>query len=791
MGGDGAAFCELRRYRDQDGLAEAAAARIAEILRAALRARGRAVAALSGGATPQRAYAKLARADLDWSRVQVTLVDDRWGPPTDPRSNQTLLDLTLFFGEGARGPRAAQFTPLWTGAETPEAGLAAAEAGLRRLPRPFDLVVLGMGPDGHTAALFPQGDRLAAALDPEGTALLSPMRAPGIEPRIGLTLAALTQSRRMLLLFSGPEKLAAFERALSPGPVDEMPVRAVLRQRAAPVEVLCAETGAEATRDPVAVAWKGVLAARDRLAGRRIADLFAADAGRFAGFSASLDDLLLDYSKTGLDAGARAALLDLARAADVAGLRDAMFAGRPINETEGRAVLHPALRCAPGDRFAVDGADVTAEVLETRARMLAFAEGVRAGRVTACDGGAFTDVVNVGIGGSDLGPAMAVQALGPLHDGPRVHFVSNVDGAHAAEALKGLDPRRTLVLVASKTFTTQETMTNARTLRGWIEGAVGDRAGEHFAAISTASELVGAFGIAPERMFGFRDWVGGRYSVWSSIGLSLAVAVGAARFAEFLAGAREMDRHFLTAPPEANLPLLMGVIGVWHRNALGYGARAVIPYDQRLARLPAYLQQLDMESNGKTARLRPGLAGDTGPVVFGEPGTNGQHAFFQLLHQGTTVIPVEFLVAAEGWEPGLAHHHRLLLANCLAQSEALMRGRSLAEAEALLRADGLPESEVQRLAPHRVFPGSRPSVTLIYRRLDARTLGRLLAMYEHRVFVEGAIWGIDSFDQWGVELGKSLAKRLESLGDPAPEGLDGSTAGLLGWLGRLRKESER
>ena len=783
--GDGALY-ELRRYRDADARADAAAERIADLLRTALRTRGRAVAALSGGATPQRAYAKLSRAALDWSRVAVTLVDDRWGPPTDPRSNQTLLDLTLFYDGGARG---AQFTPLWTGAATPEAGLAEAERALRRLPRPFDVVVLGMGPDGHTAALLPGGDRLAEALDPAGAALLTPMRAPGgAGPRLGLTFAALMQARRILLLFSGPEKLRVFERALAAGPVEEMPIRAILRQRAVPVEVLCAETGGPEPKDPVAAAWKRVAAARDRLAGRRIADLFDADPERFDRFSARLDDLLLDISKTGLDGAARDALVALARAAGVERLRDAMFAGRPINETEGRAVLHVALRCAPGDRFAVGGEDVTAGVLGTRARALDFAEAVRAGRVTAADGGPFSDVVNIGIGGSDLGPAMATEALAPLHDGPRTHFVSNVDGAHAADVLRRLDPRRTLALVASKTFTTQETMTNARTVRGWMEQALGASAATQFAALSTAADEVAAFGIPPERMFGFEEWVGGRYSVWSSIGLSLMIAVGRAQFEAFLAGARDMDRHFLTAPPERNLPMLMGLIGVWHRNALGHAARAVLPYDQRLARLPAYLQQLDMESNGKTARLREGLGGPTGPVVFGEPGTNGQHAFYQLLHQGTTVIPAEFLIAAEGWEPDLAHHHRLLIANCLAQSEALMRGRTREEAEAMLRADGLDAEAARRLAPHRTFPGSRPSLTLMYRRLDARTLGRLLALYEHRVFVEGAVWGVNSFDQWGVELGKTLAKRMEPLvaGEtPGPE-TDGSTRGLLAWLASLR-----
>lgn len=538
--------------------------------------------------------------------------------------------------------------------------------------------------------------------------------------------------------------------------------------------------------DAIARAWSAVEAERDRLAATRIEALFEADAARFARFSAGLDDLLLDYSKTKLDARARAALLGLAEAAHVPARRDAMFAGEAVNETEARPVLHMALRGRAGDGFAAQGRDVMAEVLETRERCLAFAEGVRSGAVAAADGGRFTDVLNIGIGGSDLGPAMAVPALAPCHDGPRCHFVSNVDGAHLADRLAGLDPARTLVLVASKTFTTVETMTNARTARGWMEAALGDRAGTHFAAISTAQEEVAAFGIDPERMFGFWDWVGGRYSVWSAIGLSLMIAVGRADFEAFLDGARDMDRHFREAPAEANLPILLGLLGVWHRDAWGFGSRAVIPYDERLARLPAYLQQLDMESNGKTARLRAGLSGPTGPVVWGEPGTNGQHAFFQLLHQGADTIPVEFIAAARGWEPELAHHHRLLLANCLAQSEALMRGRPAEAAEAMMRAEGVPGAQAAWLAPHRAFPGDRPSVMLLHRQLTPRALGRLLALYEHRVFVEGAVWGVNSFDQWGVELGKSLARTLEPVLSGEVDGADrdGSTRGLAAWVAR-------
>ncbi len=532
--------------------------------------------------------------------------------------------------------------------------------------------------------------------------------------------------------------------------------------------------------------WAELAAHRDAIRERHLREFFAADPERFAGFSARLDDLLLDYSKTALSRETIALLLKLAEAADIAGRRDAMFAGEAINTTEGRAVLHTALRNQSGRPVLVDGVDVMPEVEATLARVSAFAEGVRGGSIAAADGGRFGDVVNIGIGGSDLGPAMATLALAPYHDGPRLHYVSNVDAAHIADTLGKLDPARTLVIVASKTFTTIETMTNAATARRWIAGALGEGAvGTHFAAVSTALDKVGAFGIAPERIFGFWDWVGGRYSVWSAIGLPVMIAIGPADFRAFLAGAHALDEHFRTAPFERNLPVLLGLIGLWHRESCGYPARAVLPYDQRLARLPAYLQQLDMESNGKRVRKdgtpveRP-----TGPLVWGEPGTNGQHAFFQLLHQGTDIIPCEFLIAAEGHEPELAHQHRLLIANCLAQSEALMKGRTLDEAAAQLAKQGLASDAVAALAPHKVFPGNRPSVTIAYRKLDPFTLGRLIALYEHRVFVEAAVFGINAFDQWGVELGKELATALLPVieGKAPAQAHDASTAGLARYL---------
>jgi len=515
---------------------------------------------------------------------------------------------------------------------------------------------------------------------------------------------------------------------------------------------------------------------------------FADDPERFKRFSLSFGNFLLDYSKNLIDADVMRQLLALAESAEIEKHRAAMFAGEPINVTENRPVLHVALRAAPDDVYRVNGKNVVPDVLDVLGRMGEFADGVRSGSIAGA-GGKFTDVVNIGIGGSDLGPEMATRALKPYHDGPRCHFVSNVDGAHIRDTLANLNPATTLFLIASKTFTTIETMTNAQTARRWIVAGVGEAGvGAHFAAISTAREKVADFGIGPERMFGFWDWVGGRYSVWSAIGLSVIIAISPQRFREFLNGGRAMDDHFRTAPLSANMPVILGLIGVWHRNVLGFPVQAILPYDQRLARLPAYLQQLDMESNGKRVRtVGNQVRGQTGPIVFGEPGTNGQHAFYQLLHQGTDTVPADFLVGALS-DVGEDEHQSLLLANCLAQSEALMRGKTLAEAQAELKAQGLSARAVDKLAPHKVCPGNRPSNTILYRRLDPYTLGLIVALYEHKIFVEGVIWGINSFDQWGVELGKTLAVELLPLlvrADPARP-RDASTEGLMSAIRELR-----
>ncbi len=521
---------------------------------------------------------------------------------------------------------------------------------------------------------------------------------------------------------------------------------------------------------------------------RQIADLdmnaeFARDPGRFERLSAHLDDLMIDYSKCAVSDQTMTLLFELADSAGVEARRDAMFAGEVINSTENRAVLHVALRNPAEQPVLLDGHDVMPEIHAVLERMSAFSTAVRSGALTGHTGQKITDIVNIGIGGSDLGPAMTVLALAPYHDGPRCHFVSNIDAAHITDTLAGLSPETTLFIIASKTFTTIETMTNARTARRWIVEKLGESAiGDHFVAVSTALDKVSAFGIADEHVFGFWDWVGGRYSIWSAIGLPLMLAIGPTHFRALLAGGHELDQHFCTAPMAENLPILLGLIGVWHRLVCHYPTRAIIPYDQRLARLPAYLQQLDMESNGKrVSRDGERLDHPSGPIVWGEPGTNGQHAFFQLLHQGTDIIPVEFILAARGHEADLDHHHALLVSNCLAQSQALMHGRSALEARRQLLEKGFDAEEAERLGPHREFPGNRPSLTILYDQLTPFALGRLIALYEHRVFVEAQIYGINAFDQWGVELGKELATALLPVveGKAAPDGLDASTAGLI------------
>lgn len=540
-------------------------------------------------------------------------------------------------------------------------------------------------------------------------------------------------------------------------------------------------------------AWTALAAHATATRDTHLRQLFADDPDRFRRLSFLVDgDMLVDLSKNRVTDETLGLLLGLARARDVEGWRERMFRGERINATEDRAVLHTALRARPGERVEVDGRDVVPEVRQVLDRMRAFVDDVRSGRWRGHTGQAITDVVNIGIGGSDLGPLMVCYALEPYADpGRRAHFVSNVDGAHLHHTLKRLDPATTLFVVASKTFTTQETMTNAASARAWLLDALKDDAAvaRHFVAVSTNEREVARFGIDTDNMFGFWDWVGGRYSLWSAIGLPIALHVGFERFEELLGGANAMDRHFREAPLERNLPVLLGMIGIWYDDFLGAESYAVLPYDQHLARLPAYLQQADMESNGKSVD-RDGRRVDyqTGPLVWGEPGTNGQHAFYQLIHQGTKLIPCDFIAAAESQTP-LGDHHDKLLANFLAQTEALAFGKTEAEARAELEKQGLKGDALERLLPHKVFEGNRPTTSILYRRLTPHRLGSLIALYEHKIFTQGVVWNVNSFDQWGVELGKQLASQiLPELAKADPTtGRDGSTNGLLNHIKHLRQ----
>jgi glucose-6-phosphate isomerase len=539
--------------------------------------------------------------------------------------------------------------------------------------------------------------------------------------------------------------------------------------------------------------WKRLSQHHQAIAPLHMRDLFAQDPGRGQRFTHRLGDLLLDYSKNRVTDETMALLRTLAAEADVAGMRDRMFAGEPINLTEGRAVLHVALRNRANRPILVDGKDVMPEVNAALAHMKAFSTAVRDGSWKGYTGKPIRAIVNIGIGGSDLGPVMVTEALRPYQrDDLTLHFVSNVDGSHIAEALKRVDPETTLFLVASKTFTTQETMANAHTARRWFLEHAKDPAhvAKHFVALSTNAKEVAKFGIATENMFVFWDWVGGRYSLWSSIGLSIAIGVGFDNFERLLDGAFAMDEHFRSAPLEHSLPVTLALLGIWYDDFFGAETQAILPYDQYLHRFPAYFQQGDMESNGKrvTRDGQPITGYQTGPVIWGEPGTNGQHAFYQLIHQGTRLIPCDFLAAIETHNP-IGEHHKLLLANYFAQTEALMKGRNEAEARAELVVQGLAGAKLEALLPHKVFPGNRPTNSLLYQKLDPRTLGALIALYEHKIFVQGVIWNVNSFDQWGVELGKKLASAiLPELDAPGDVGShDASTNALINEYKHRRK----
>ncbi|HJX63290.1 MAG TPA: glucose-6-phosphate isomerase [Polyangia bacterium] len=540
-------------------------------------------------------------------------------------------------------------------------------------------------------------------------------------------------------------------------------------------------------------AWKALAAHHQQIQKLPLRKLFADDAKRGQRFTAEAAGLFLDFSKNCITDQTLKLLLQLAGESGLRGKMDAMFSGAKINVTENRAVLHVALRAPKGATILVDGKNVVPEVRAVLDKMAEFSNRVRSGEWKGQTGKRIKNVVNIGIGGSDLGPVMVCEALRPYRrDDLDLHFVSNVDGSHVAEALKRVDPETTLFLVASKTFTTQETMANAHSACAWfLQHAKDERAiAKHFVALSTNAKEVTKFGIAPENMFVFWNWVGGRYSLWSSIGLSIALGVGFDNFRALLEGAHDMDEHFRTAPLERNLPVTLALLGIWYNNFFDADTHAILPYDQYLSRFPAYFQQGDMESNGKRV-TRDGQVVNyqTGPVIWGEPGTNGQHAFYQLLHQGTKLVPCDFLASVETHNP-IGEHHTLLLANFLAQTEALMQGRSEAEARAELEAAGIKGEALAALLPHKVFPGNRPTNSILYQKLDPRTLGKLIALYEHKIFVQGVIWNVNSYDQWGVELGKKLANAiLPELRAPGTvSSHDCSTNGLIDEIKRRRSQ---
>jgi glucose-6-phosphate isomerase len=708
---------------------------IARRLRDAVRRRAGASLALSGGSTGPPLIAALVASDVPWDRVGIWQVDERVAPDGHPARNAGQL---------------APFADVACRVHEMPVTARDLRRGARRyadgLPERFDVVHLGVGDDGHTAS-WPPGDPGVRESD---------RRVELVEmfngwPRMTLTEGVVNSARSRVVLATGDDKRPMVERWLL---LDRsLPITAVRRSdtwvflddAAAPVATL--HPGTSATS--VAAVTSPTLA-----------DLFASDPGRADRYVVTAGDLRIDYSKQPVTEALLSDLLARASGAGVESRRDAMFAGEHVNVTEDRAVLHTALRAPRGTAIETDGVDVVPDVHAVLDAMATFAERVRADD-------RITDVVNIGIGGSDLGPAMAAQALAAYgHDRITTHFVSNVDGADVHATLRQLDPESTLFIVASKTFGTIETLTNARTARAWLVDSLGEAAvADHFVAVSTNAERVAEFGIDTDNMFGFWDWVGGRYSVDSAIGLALMILIGPDAFREFLDGFHTIDEHFRTAPLEHNAPVLLAMIGIHHSDDLGRATKAVLPYAQELARFPAYLQQLDMESNGKRVRLDGSpVEGDTGPIVWGEPGTNGQHAFYQLLHQGTRVVPVDFIGFANPNHP-YRNHHDLLMSNLFAQAEALAFGRANTE------------------EPHRHFPGDRPSTMILADRLTPSVLGQLIALYEHIVFVQGTVWGINSFDQWGVELGKELADRItpELTGEPDPSLHDAGTNAAIAW----------
>jgi glucose-6-phosphate isomerase len=542
--------------------------------------------------------------------------------------------------------------------------------------------------------------------------------------------------------------------------------------------------------------WQSLKLHQKDIASTSLREMFQLDPNRFDKFHIQLDDLLLDYSKHRISKETMALLVNLAKEADIEGWRDRMFSGEKINSTEHRSVLHTALRHQGQQKIMSEGEDVMPKITHVLQKMKRFSEEVRSGQWKGYTGKTITNVINIGIGGSDLGPAMVCNALKPYGSKTITpHFVSNIDGADLAQALEKCDPETTLFIIASKTFTTQETMTNAFSARSWFLNKASDGAHikKHFVALSTNKHAVSAFGIDPENMFEFWDWVGGRYSLWSAIGLSIALYIGMDQFEELLKGGFEMDEHFKTAPIEKNIPMIMGLLGIWYINFFNFSTHVILAYDQGLSKLAPYLQQADMESNGKFInRHGEHIDFHTGPVLWGEVGTNGQHAFYQLLHQGTEIVPADFImpihshyhIGKDGDE-----HHKILLSNFIAQTQSLMMGKTYDEARIEVEKQGYEGEDIESFIPQKTFEGNRPSSSILFEKLTPKTLGRLIAMYEHKIFTQGIIWGINSFDQWGVEYGKQIAKKvLPKLSDKTPsDEFDSSTNQLIRYINSFSK----
>jgi len=741
-------------------IAEDAAVRAAEFVLAALAETsegGRlASLAVSGGSTAPALFGAL-RLDNLGQPVSIWQVDERIAPAGSDDRNLTQIDAA------GLAAQAATITALRVDDVAAGSSLIdAAAASSFEMPRRFDVVHLGLGDDGHTGSWPPADHPDAGLLDSVSRAVkVVPINDFNGFDRLTLTPSVINDAGRRVVLVTGASKAEIVRRWLDDGDTTLPIARLVDEGTTVFLDVAAASQLAEiraAKLDPFD-------ALSDLTPLRSLSDAFASDPHRAERFVTFVGDLRIDWSKQLIDDRIVDELVELAEERGVVERRDAMFAGEHINVTEDRAVAHVALRMPRTRSFVIDGEDVVPDVHSVLDAMGAFAGRVRADK-------RITHVVNIGIGGSDLGPAMAYEALRAFrHERIRCSFVSNIGGADMASVLADADPSSTLFIVASKTFGTIETLTNARTARAWLVDALGEQAvADHFVAVSTNAERVEAFGIDTANMFGFWDWVGGRYSVDSAIGLSLMIAIGMERFAEFLAGFHMVDEHFRTAPLRSNAPVLLALLGVWNANVLGYGTKAVLPYANDLARFPAYLQQLDMESNGKSVdRVGATIDHDSGPIIWGQPGTNGQHAFYQLLHQGTRVVPCDFIGFAEGNHPYQAHHD-LLMANLFAQSEALAFGR---------------ENPAE---PHRHFPGNRPNTVILAPKLTPSVLGQLIALYEHVVHVQGTIWGVNSYDQWGVELGKELANVItpELTGDPDPSKHDASTNALIAWYRERR-----